>query len=91
MDDETTPDLRAVWLRSLGWHEGPSGRWSGQVATTRFGRYEPMSLDHAYDVALRTCVYGDRFRVEIRDGRVRLALPWREVAFEDIGRLGDTG
>jgi hypothetical protein len=47
VNDETKADPRAVWLRSLGWHEGPTGSWSGQVTTARFGRYEPMSLDHA--------------------------------------------
>jgi hypothetical protein len=91
VNDEAKADPRAVWLRSLGWHEAPTGRWSGQVKTARFGRYEPMSLEHAFEVALQTCVHEQRFRVEIRDGRVRLALPWREVAFEDLDRLHDAG
>jgi hypothetical protein len=42
-----------------------------------------MSLDHAYEVALKSSVFERRFLVEIRGDRVRLALPWREVAFED--------
>jgi hypothetical protein len=83
MDGEAKPDPRAVWLRSLGWHEEPEGRWSAQVSTARYGRYAPMSLDHAYEVALKSSVFERRFLVEIRDNRVRLALPWREVAFED--------
>jgi hypothetical protein len=89
MDDETKPDPRAVWLRSLGWRESAQGLWSGQVAAARFGRYAPMPIDHAYDVALRSSVFERRFRVEIREGRVRLASPWRELASDDLERFTD--
>ena len=91
MDDETKPDPRAVWLRSLGWHESPQGLWSGQVAAARFGRYAPMPIDHAYDVALRSSVFERRFRVEIQGGRVRLASPWRELSSEDLELFDDAG
>jgi hypothetical protein len=91
MDDETKSDPRAVWLRSLGWNETPRGQWSGQVASARYGRYAPMPIEHAYDVALRSSVFERRFRVEIRDGRVRLASPWRELSQEDLALFDDTG
>lgn len=90
MDDETKPDPRAVWLRSLGWHESAGGLWTGRVAAARFGRYAPMPIDHAYDVALRSSVFERRFRVEISDGRVRLASPWRELATDDRAQFDDT-
>jgi hypothetical protein len=90
MSDSTHADLRAAWLRSLGWQEGPDGRWTAQVASSRFGRYAPMSLDHAFDVALKRSVIDKRFRIEIHDGRIRLALPWRELAPEDLDRPDET-
>jgi hypothetical protein len=89
MEDETGADPRAVWLRSLGWHESPQGLWSGQVSAARFGRYAPMPIDHAYDVALRSSVFERRFQVEIRAGSVRLASPWRPLAADDLDRPDD--
>ena len=49
-----------------------------------------MPIDHAYDVALRSSVFERRFRVEISDGRVRLASPWRELATDDRAQFDDT-
>jgi hypothetical protein len=77
MIDETDP--RATWLRSLGWHQTRDGSWSGQVIATK-GRYRPMSVDRAFEVALTRSVTDKKFIVEIVDARVRLALPWRDVA-----------
>jgi hypothetical protein len=76
-------EMRAAWLRSMGWSRNAGGEWTSQVATTRGGRYVPMSLDHAFEVALKRCVIDEVFRVEIRDGRTRLASHWRELAQED--------
>lgn len=84
--EESQAGARAIWLRSLGWHEVPDGGWTGPVAATKGGRYRPMSLDHAFEVALKRCVIDKAFNVEVQDDRVRLALPWREVAYEDLGR-----
>jgi hypothetical protein len=83
MNDLPRLDSHAVWLRSLGWREVADGWWSGPVATTRGGRYNPMSLDHAFEVALKRCVIDGAFNVEIAAGGVRLATPWREVAPHD--------
>jgi hypothetical protein len=83
MSDPTHTDPRAVWLRSLGWREIAENKWTGQVAATRGGRYKPMSLDHAFEVALKRSVIDKAFRIEIAGGGVRLALPWRELAPED--------
>jgi hypothetical protein len=80
---------RGIWLRSLGWDEAPDGMWTGPVLTTRGGRYRPMPLDQAFDVAVKRSVIDGRFRVEIGDGRVRIALPWREVSLEDLGALDE--
>jgi hypothetical protein len=77
-------ERRAVWLRSLGWHANDDGLWSARVSSTGFGWYAPMSLDHAFGVALRHTLTDDRFRVEVRDGRVRLVTVWRELAYEDV-------
>jgi hypothetical protein len=75
--------MRAAWLRSMGWSETASGDWTSQVATTRGGRYVPMPLEHAYEVALMRCVIDGVFSVEIRDGRTRLSSHWRELAVQD--------
>jgi len=88
MSGEQTPDPRAVWLRSLGWNDADKGAWSGQVATTKGGRYRPMSLEHAFEVALKRAVIEKAFVVDIVDGRVRLALPWREVDYQDRDHAG---
>jgi hypothetical protein len=48
-----------------------------------------MPLDQAFDVAVKRSVIDSRFRVEIRGGRVRIALPWREVASEDVGVIDE--
>ena len=76
MIDETDP--RGTWLRSLGWCETADGRWTGQVIATK-GRYRPMSLDRAFEVALKRSVTDRQFVVEVDDTRVRLALPWRDA------------
>jgi hypothetical protein len=76
MIDES--DTRAIWLRSLGWQETADGRWTGQVIATK-GRYRPMSIERAFEVALKRSVTDKKFIVEISDDRVRLALPWRDV------------
>jgi hypothetical protein len=73
-----TTDPRGVWLQSIGWRETSDGAWSGQVVATR-GRYRPMSLERAFEVALKRCVTDKQFVVERLDDRVRLALPWRDV------------
>ena len=87
--DPKETDRRAVWLRSLGWHEGPDGTWTGQVASSPFGWYAPMSLEHAFGVALKRAVIDEQFRVEVRDGRVRLVLAWRQLPYEDMDEAGD--
>jgi hypothetical protein len=79
MNGQTQSDPRGVWLRSLGWIETADGRWTGPVVSTRGGRYKPMSLEHAFDVAMKRCVVDHVFRVEIADGHARLASPWRVV------------
>jgi hypothetical protein len=84
--DEADP--RATWLRSLGWHQTRDGRWSGQVIATK-GRYQPMSVDRAFEVALKRSVTDKKFIVEIVDDRVRLALPWRDVPDTDGGVAED--
>ena len=71
-------DARATWLRSLGWRETADCRWSGQVIATK-GRYLPMLVDRAFEVALKRSVTDNQFHVEVEEGRVRLATPWREV------------
>jgi hypothetical protein len=76
MIDES--DARAIWLRSLDWQETADGKWTGQVIATK-GRYRPMSIDRAFEVALKRSVTDKKFIVEIIDNRVRLALPWRDV------------
>jgi hypothetical protein len=76
MIDES--DARAIWLRSLGWQETAYGTWTGQVIATK-GRYRPMSIERAFEVALKRSVTDKKFIVEIIDDRVRLALPWRDV------------
>jgi hypothetical protein len=76
MIDETDP--RTTWLRSLGWRETMDGRWTGQVIAAK-GRYRPMSVDRAFEVALKRSVTDKQFVVEIVNARVRLALPWRDV------------
>jgi hypothetical protein len=76
-------DPRAVWLRSLGWREIAEGSWTGLVPATRGGHYEPMSIDHAFEVAVKRSVIDGAFRVEIAAGGVRLASAWREVAPHD--------
>jgi hypothetical protein len=76
-------DPRAVWLRSLGWREVEHDRWTGPVIATRGGRYRPMTLEHAFEVALKRTVIDQSFRVEIAADGVRLATPWRDVAPED--------
>jgi hypothetical protein len=83
MNDLPHVDPRAVWLRSLGWRETGDGTWTGPVAATRGGRYKPMSLDHAFEVALKRSVIDNEFRVEAAGGHVRLASPWRQVAPEE--------
>ena len=65
------------------------GLWSARVSATGFGWYAPMSLDHAFGVALRTAVSERRFQVEVRDGRVRLVTVWRELAYKAVGAGGD--
>ena len=74
-------DTRAIWLRSLGWRETAEG-WTGQVIATK-GRYKPMSLEDAFEVSLKRCVTDEQFRVEVRNGQVRLALPWQNEATAD--------
>ena len=83
MSPRDRPDTRAAWLRSMGWSEGATGSWTNHVAATRGGRYVPMSLDHAFEIALKRCVIDEVFRVEICDGRTRLASQWRDLAGED--------
>ena len=75
--------LRAAWLRSMGWSETASGNWTSRVAATRGGRYVPMPLDHAYEVALMRCVIDGVFCVEIRAGRTRLSTHWRALSALD--------
>jgi hypothetical protein len=65
-------DPRAIWLRSLGWRQTADGRWSGQVTATK-GRYRPMLIDSAFEVALKRSVIDRQFVVEVEAGRVRLA------------------
>ncbi len=77
-------DPREVWLRSHDWSQTPDGTWTTTVPTTKGARYRPMSLDHAFEVAVKRCVIEDAFVVEVQEGRVRLALPWREVAHRDL-------
>jgi hypothetical protein len=43
------------------------------------GRYRPMPLERAFEVALKRRVTDKQFVVEIDGGQVRLALPWRAV------------
>jgi hypothetical protein len=74
--EETDP--RATWLRSLGWRQAADGQWAGQVIATK-GRYRPMPLERAFEVALKRSVTDKQFVVEIEAGQVRLALPWRAV------------
>jgi hypothetical protein len=83
MNELPPSDPRALWLRSLGWREVVDGWWTGPVPATRGGRYNPMSLDHAFEVAVNRSVIDGVFHVEIAAGGVRLASPWREVAPDD--------
>lgn len=76
-------DTRAAWLRSMGWSTDATGTWTSRVAMTRGGRYLPMSLDHAFEVALKRCVIDEGFSVEIHAGRTRLASHWRELSAQD--------
>ena len=77
--EETDP--RATWLRSLGWRQDANGQWAGQVIATK-GRYQPMALERAFEVALKRSVTDKQFVVEIDAGQVRLALPWRAMTSE---------
>ena len=89
MDDETKPDPRAVWLRSLGWHESAQGLWSGEVAAARFGRYAPMPIDHAYD-AWRSGAASSSGASASRSAMA--ASGWRRpsgLAVEDLAQLDD--
>jgi hypothetical protein len=72
-------DPRAVWLRSLGWALTAEGAWTGPVVSTRGGRYKPMTLEHAFDVAVKRCVLDHLFSVEVADQQARLTSPWRVV------------
>jgi hypothetical protein len=47
-----------------------------------------MSLEHAFEVALKRAVIEKAFVVDIVEGRVRLALPWREVDSQDRDDAG---
>lgn len=71
-------DPRSVWLRSSGWREAAADSWTGPVAATQGGRYQPMSIGDAFEVAIKRCVIDNAFRVEIAGGGARLASPWRE-------------
>jgi hypothetical protein len=81
--DPVRRDPRAIWLRSLGWRETNDGLWTGNVVATSSGRYRAMSLDEAFDVTLKRGVIDKTFQVEIADGYVRVALPWRLTAPQD--------
>ena len=72
-------DPRAVWLQTLGWLEAETDTWTGPVAATHGGHYEPMPIGDAFEVAIRRCVIDNSFRVEIAAGGARLASPWRET------------
>jgi hypothetical protein len=72
-------DPRAVWLRSLGWTQTADSRWTGPVVSTRGGRYVPMSLEHAFDVAVKRCALDHAFTVEVAGGCARLTSAWRIV------------
>ena len=63
--------------------------WSGQVIATK-GRYRPMSVDRAFEVALKRSVTDKNFIVEVVDSRVRLALPWRDVPDRETGVAEDS-
>lgn len=80
MDESWNVDPRAVWLRSLGWRESAEDAWTGPVVATRGGRYNPMSLAHAFEVSVKRSVIDGMFHVEIAAGGVRLASDWREIA-----------
>jgi hypothetical protein len=43
-----------------------------------------MSLDHAFEVALKRAAIDQAFVIEIEDDRVRLAMPWRQVDYQDL-------
>ena len=79
-------DPRGVWLLSLGWREAAVDAWTGPVAATQGGRYQPMPIRDAFEVAIKRCVIDDAFRVEIAAGGARLASPWRESPPEDSNR-----
>jgi hypothetical protein len=80
MDEMWNVDPRAVWLCSLGWRESGDDAWTGPVVATRGGRYNPMSLAHAFEVSIKRSVIDGMLHVEIAAGGVRLASDWREIA-----------
>lgn len=90
-EDSKRDDPRAVWLRSLAWHQTQEGLWSGHVVETLTGRYRAMSLDQAFDVALRRSIIDKAFRVENAGGSVRVSLQWRPVAPQDRPELEAAG
>lgn len=72
-------DPRAVWLRSLAWSETATGDWTGAIVGTSGGRFTPMPLEEAFEVAIRRCVLDDALRVEISSGRARIASSWHDI------------
>jgi hypothetical protein len=83
MDAHARGDPRAVWLRSLGWHATAAGWWTGHVYSTNGGRYAPMPIDEAFEIAIRHAVIAQVLRVEIGVDRVRIISPWRAVDEQD--------
>jgi hypothetical protein len=81
--DPERRDPRAVWLRSIGWRETHAGLWTLGGEVTSSGSPEAVPLDEAFDVALNRSVSEKAFQVEIADGYVRVALPWRLTAPQD--------
>jgi hypothetical protein len=76
-------DPRAIWLRSLGWQATAAGWWTGHVYSTDGGRYAPMPIHEAFEIAIRHAVVAQVLRVEIGGDRVRIISPWRAVDQQD--------